>query len=279
MAVEIDKLAVVSRKAEIADGCRIGPFCTVGPNVVIGPRTVLKSHVVVNGHTQIGADCEVFPFVTLGVQSQDQKYVAGTVTYCEIGDRNVIREYVSIHSATEEGTHTSVGNDCALLAHAHIGHNSIVGNHVTFSHAATIGGHATIGNYANLGGLCAVHQYCQIGHASMVAGMARVTQDVLPFTIADGYPAHMRVVNRVGMERAQYDADAISEVRRAFRTLFMREMRLSEAVELVSEELGDKPHIKLMLDAIQNSQRGLARPDAATFEINAGDDYEPAQSD
>lgn len=272
MAVEIDKRAVVDPKAEIDDGCHIGPFCIVGPHVVIGPRTVLKSHVVANGHTRIGADCEVFPFVTLGVQSQDQKYVPGTITYCEIGNRNVIREYVSIHSGTEEGTHTRIGDDCALLAHAHIAHNSIVGNHVTFSHAATIGGHVTVGDYANLAGLCAVHQFCNIGHAAMVAGMARVTQDVLPFTIAEGSPGRMRVVNRVGMERANYDAQTIREVRRAFRILFVREMRLNEAVEQVSKELGDKPHIKLMLDAIQNSTHGLARPDGATFEINAGDE-------
>ena len=271
MAIDIDKLAVVSPSAELGDGCTIGPFCTVGPNVKIGGNTVLRSHVVADGHTRIGDDCEIFPFVTLGVQSQDQKFVAGTVSYCDVGDRNVIREYVSIHSATEAGTYTRVGNDCALLAHSHIGHNSIVGNHVTFSHAATIGGHVTIGDYANLGGLCGVHQFCQIGHASMVAGMARVTQDVLPFTIADGYPAHMRIVNKVGMVRANYDADAISEVRRAFRTLFTRELRLNEAVEQVSSELGDKPHIRLMLDAIQSSQRGLAHPDATTFEINAED--------
>lgn len=271
MAVKIDKLAQVHSNAELGDNCEIGPYCTVAENATIGANTTLRSHVVVDGHTNLGDECDVFPFVTLGIQSQDLKYVKGTKTHTTIGHRNIIREYVSVHSGTEPDTHTVLGNDCALLAHAHIAHNCVVGDHVTLSHAATLGGHVVIGDYANLGGLCAVHQFCHVGRAAMIAGMARLVQDVLPFTIADGFPAHMRVVNKIGMERAGYTNEAISEVRRAFRALFMREMRLEEAVSDVESELGDKPHVRMMLDAITSSQRGLARPESATFEINVSD--------
>lgn len=270
--IHVDKLAVVDAEAEIGDNCVIGPFCTIGPNTKIGANTRLRSHVVVEPYTTIGSDCDIFPFVSLGMQSQDLKYVEGTVTYTEIGDRNMIREFVSIHSGTAEGTKTSIGSDCALLSHAHVGHNCIVGNNVIMSHGGTAAGHVLIGDNANIGGLAAIHQFCHIGEAALVAGMARVIQDVLPFTIAEGHPAHMRVINRIGMERAGYDAEEISIVRKAFRILFMREMRLEEAVQEVSEAFPESKNVKLMLDAVSASQRGLARPETATFEINMGDD-------
>ncbi len=268
MAVEIDKLAEVDPKALLGENCKIGPFCTVGPNVQIGDNTHLRSHVVADGYTQIGTDCDVFPFVTLGIQSQDLKYVPGSVTYTEIGDRNIIREFVSIHSGTEEGSKTIVGNDCAMLAHAHVAHNCKVGNHVVISHSAVLGGHVLIGDHANIGGLSAIHQFCHVGKAAMIGGMCRAIQDVLPFTIAEGFPAHMRVINKVGMERAGYSSDEISEVRKAFRILFMRELRLEEAVRQVEEDFPDSENVRLMVDAINTSQRGLARPESATFEIN-----------
>ena len=151
---------------------------------------------------------------------------------------------------------------------SHVAHNCVVGDHVTLSHQVSLGGHVTIGDYANLGGLSGVHQFCRVGRAAMVAGMAKATQDVLPYTIADGNPARMRVINKIGMERAGYADQAIAEVRRAFRTLFMRELRLEDAVQEVEQTLGDHPHIRLLLDAITSSKRGIARPETSTFEIN-----------
>ncbi len=269
--IQVDKHAVVHEDAQIGDNCVIGPFCMVGPNVSIGPNTTLRSNVVVEGHTSIGEECDIFPFVTLGIQSQDQKYVPGTDTYTKIGDRNTIREFVSVHSGTEAGSTTSIGNDNALLAQSHVAHNCTVGDHVVMSHAATLAGHVIIGDYANIGGLSAIHQFCHVGRAAMVGGMSRVVQDVLPFTIAEGFPAHMRVINKVGMERAGYSTDDIAEVRKAFRILFMRELRLEESVKQVEEEFPSSANVRLMLDAIGSSQRGLARPDSAMFEINASE--------
>ena len=271
MSVKIHQQAVVDPKAQIGENCEIGPFCFVGPNVSIGDGTKLVSHVVVNGHTHIGNACAVFPFATLGVQSQDQKYVPDTVTYCHIGHHNQIREFVSIHSGTEEGSKTVVGNYNAILAHAHVAHNCTVGDHVVLSHAATMGGHVTVGDYANLSGLCAIHQVCTIGEAAMVAGSSGLRQDVLPFTIADGTPARMRVVNRVGMQRAGYTDEQITKVRQAFRTLFVSDITFSTAIATVKRELGHLDYIQKMLTLADESKRGLARPDEKTFEINAGD--------
>ena len=269
--INIDSQAVVHETAEIGENCSIGPFCTIGANVRVGENSRLRSHVVVDAHTTIGKDCDIFPFVTIGIQSQDTKYVPGTATYTNIGDNNVIREFVSIHSGTEEGSATTVGNSCNLLAHSHVAHNCTVGNYVVMSHAATLGGHVVIGDHANIGGLSAIHQFCHIGLASMVGGMSRVTQDVLPFTIAEGFPAHMRVINKVGMERAGFDSADVAEVRKAFRILFMREMRLEEAVKQVKAEFPDSANVQLMIDAVSGSQRGLARPESAMFEINVSE--------
>ncbi|MBO6556013.1 MAG: acyl-ACP--UDP-N-acetylglucosamine O-acyltransferase [Pseudomonadales bacterium] len=270
--IQIDKHAVVHPDAEIGDNCVIGPFCTVAADTKIGANTKLRSHVVVEPHTTIGQDCDVFPYTTLGMQSQDLKYVPDTVCYTEIGNRNVIREFVSVHGGTEEGSSTTIGDDCALLAHSHVAHNCHVGNHVVMSHGATLAGHVIIGDYANIGGLSAIHQFCHVGKAGMIAGMGRAIQDVLPFTIAEGHPAHMRVINKVGMERAGYSSDDISEVRKAFRILFLREMRLEDAVKEVQETFPNSESVALMLEAVVSSQRGLARPETATYEINVADD-------
>ncbi len=267
---DISSLAVVHPNADIGSDCVIGPFCTVGEHVQIGARTRLMSHVVVDGHTRIGEDCTVYPFVTLGIASQDLKHEANSATYTEVGDRNIFREFVSVHSGTEEGSSTTIGNDCALLAHAHVAHNCTVRNDVVMSHSATLGGHVSVGDYANIGGLAAVHQFCHIGRVAMIAGMARVVQDVLPYTIAEGFPAHMRVVNKVGLERAGFESKSILEVRKAFRILFSRELRLDDAVREVAKEFPNSPHIDEMLAAISDSQRGLARPDSSTFELNVG---------
>ena len=271
MATNVDKLAQVHPNAQLGDGCFIGPYCSIGENVSVGANTRLRAHVYVDKNTTIGSDCDVFPYVTLGVESQDQKYVQGTATYTRIGDRNTIREFVSVHAGTQEHSTTSVGSDCVMLAHSHVAHNCEVGDFVVLSHSATLGGHVVADDYANIGGLSAVHQYCRVGRAAMVAGMSRMIQDVLPFTIAEGFPAHMRIINKVGMQRAGYSAEQIGDARKVFRMLFMREMRLEVAVEQVLAEFPGAAHVNAMVDAVRASQRGLARPDSAAIEINSSE--------
>ena len=266
---QIDKNSIVHEKARIGSHCYIGPYCTIGPNVTIGDHTTIRSHAVIDGYTKIGENCQIFPFVTIGIQSQDQKYIPSTKTYTDIGDRNTIREFVSIHSGTEEGSKTIVGNDCVLLAQAHIAHNCRVGNHVTLSHSATLGGHVFVDDYANIGGLAAIHQFCRIGRAAMIAGMARVVQDILPFTIAEGHPAQMRVINRIGMKRADYSSSEISEVRQALQILFNRELRLDDGLKQIKHVFPSSNNVALMIEAVNSTQKGLAYPERSRFESSA----------
>ena len=257
MSTKIDPLAVVDQAATIGDGCLIGPFSKVGPHVKIGANTTLTSHVIVEGHTTIGANCQIYPYATIGLPSQDLKYVPGTVTFCVIGDNNIIREHTSVHCATEEGTSTIIGSNCALLAQAHVGHNCAVGDKVILSHAATLGGHVEVGNNANLGGLCAVHQFCNVGAYAMVGGLTPIRKDVLPYTIVQGSPACTRGVNRIGMERGELSRESIEDVQEAYKILFMRNHLWSDAVEIVEGSLGQNPHIRVLLDAIAASERGV----------------------
>ena len=257
MGTVIHKLATVHENAQIGEDCSIGAFCNVGPNVSIGNGTTLVSHVVVDGHTRIGQNCKIYPFATIGLQSQDLKYNEDDVTYCVIGDNNIIREHVSIHSATEAGTTTSIGSNCAILAQAHVGHNCEVGDNVILSHAATLGGHVIVQDRANLGGLCAVHQFCTIGAYSMIGGLSAVAKDVLPYSIVNGNPAIYRGVNKIGMERGDLSIDTIDEIQEVFKILYLRDNLWADALELVERKFGDKPHIRTLLDVIADSSRGI----------------------
>ena len=258
MSITVHKTALVDANAELADGCTIGAYCTVGPYVTIGENTNLISHVVVDGYTTIGSGCKIYPFTTIGLQSQDLKYVEGQVTYCVIGDNNIIREYVSIHAATEEHTTTRLGSNCALLAQSHVGHNCTVGDYVILSHASALGGHVLVGDRANIGGLAAVHQFCNVGEYSMVGGMSRLAKDVLPYVIAMGNPAVIRGVNRIGMQRANLSEETIRDVQEAFKILYLRDHLWAEAIRIVEDELGHVEHVQRMLKAITDSERGIA---------------------
>ena len=260
MANRIHPLAAVDPAADIGEDCEIGPFCVIGPDVSLGAGCRLHSHVVVDGHTRIGAGCTVFPFASVGVQSQDLKFQPGNLTYTEIGEQTLIREHVTVHSGTEDGSSTRVGSHCALLALSHVGHNCEVGDQVILSHGATLGGHVKVEDHCNLGGLSAVHQFTRIGRNAMVAGMARVVQDVVPFTIAEGTPAAMRSINRIGMGRAGIDETDIKTVHKAFRLLFKKGVRLDEARAQLQAEYPEHALVQAMLAFIAASERGLARP-------------------
>lgn len=260
MASTIHPQAVVHPKAKIGENVYIGPFCTVSEHATIGDGCYLQSHVVVDGHTTIGANCNIYPFALIGVQSQDLKWREGNITFTEVGHSNIIRESVTIHSGTDHGTRTIVGNNCALLAFAHVGHNSEVGNNVIMSHQATLAGHSIIEDHVNLAGLSAVHQFCRVGKNAMVGGMAKVTQDIMPYTICEGAPAAMRIINKIGMERSGYDKDDIRNATEAFKTIFKRDLTLDAALEQLQQNyLGNKV-IDNIVNFCRKSERGLARP-------------------
>ena len=256
----IHPTAVVSPKAELGNEVEIGPYCVIGDNVQIGDRTRLHSQLVIEGPTTIGADNEFYPFSSIGARSQDLKY-AGEPTYAIIGDRNTFREFVTVHRGTTEEFPTRIGSDNNFLAYAHIAHDSVVGNHCILSNAATLGGHVTVEDYVILSGLAGVHQFCRVGAHAMVGGCTKIVQDVPPFTIADGHPAHLRGLNIVGLQRRGFSETDIRDLKRAYRTLFLKkEANLAAQTEVLKEtETASNPQVLKILDFLQSSERGIVR--------------------
>ena len=176
---EIHPTAIVEDGARLGSGVRIGPFCVVSAGAEIGDRTVLQSHVVISGHTRIGSDCQIFPFASLGSAPQDLKY-RGEKNQLVIGDRNVIREYVTMNAGTKPDQRlTQVGSDSMFMTAAHIAHDCVVGNGVVFANAATLGGFVTVGDNVIIGGLAAVHQFVRVGRNAIIGGVSAASAQEL----------------------------------------------------------------------------------------------------
>lgn len=255
---QIHSTAVIHPNAQVGADCRIGPYCVIGEHVVLGERCQLHSHVVIDGHTTLGCDNQIFPFASVGLQTQDLKWKGG-VTRLQIGDRNTFRESVTIHSATSDGDATIVGSDNHILAYSHIAHDCRLGNHIIMSNVGTLAGHVTVGDYAIVGGLAAIHQFCRIGTMSMIGGCSKIVQDVPPYMIVDGNPGETRTVNKIGIERNGVSEEAQDALRRAFKILFREGLTISNAVVKIEADLPPLPEVKHLLDFARTSERGLSK--------------------
>ena len=242
----------------MARGVDIGPYCLVGENVSIGKGTVLQAHVVVNGWTTIGEDCEIYPFATIGATSQDRKY-AGERAYTKIGNRTVLREYVSVQRATGEDQVTQVGDDCLLLAYVHIAHNCILGNNVTMSNLAQFAGHVEVADFATIGGQAGVHQFTRIGRYAMVGGASKITKDVPPFFLIEGNPAEPYGLNSVGLRRAGFTVSERNELKKFYKILYNPKLNVSQAVEQMKAEASSDPGRELIAFLEAPSQRGILK--------------------
>ncbi|HWD18899.1 MAG TPA: acyl-ACP--UDP-N-acetylglucosamine O-acyltransferase [Verrucomicrobiae bacterium] len=250
--------AVIHPRAQIGRNCVIGPFCVIGENVVLGDGCRLHSHVVIDGHTTLGNDNEIFPFASIGLKTQDLKWKGG-ITRTAIGHRNTFREYVTIHSATSDGETTVVGSDNHILAYCHLAHNVQVGNHVIMSNVATLAGHVTVEDRAVIGGLAAVHQFCRIGAMSIIGGCSKVVQDVPPYMMADGNPAHVRTINKVGLERNGLAPEAQESLRKAYKILFRERLTIPNALAKIEAELPPAAELKHLVTFVRASERGISR--------------------
>jgi UDP-N-acetylglucosamine acyltransferase len=255
---QIHSTAVIHSNAQVGADCRIGPYCVLGEHVVLGERCQLHSHVVIDGHTTLGCDNQIFPFASLGLQTQDLKWKGG-ITRLQIGDRNTFRESVTIHSATSDGDATIVGSDNHILAYSHIAHDCRLGNHIIMSNVGTLAGHVTVGDHAVVGGLAAIHQFCRIGTMSMIGGCSKIVQDVPPYMIVDGNPGETRTVNKIGIERNGVSEEASEALRRAFKILFREGLTISNAVVKIEAELPPLPEVKHLLEFARTSERGLSK--------------------
>jgi UDP-N-acetylglucosamine acyltransferase len=254
----IHPTAVIHPKAELGPDCEIGPYCVVGEHVCIGSCSRLHSHVVIGGHTRLGENNEIFPFASIGLQTQDLKWKGG-VTRTEIGSNNTFREYVTVHSATGEGEVTRIGCDNHILAYCHIAHNVVLGNNVIMSNVGTLAGHVIVEDYAVVGGLAAIHQFCRIGKMSIVGGCSKVVQDVPPFMLADGNPAETRTVNKIGMERNGVSEEAQSILRQAFKILFREGLTIPNALTRIEQDLAQVPEVQHLVNFVRTSERGISK--------------------
>ncbi len=257
----IHATAIIYPGARLAEDVEVGPYAIVGPNVVLGKGTVIGSHAVIEGWTTIGEYNQIFHHASVGTVPQDLKY-RGEETYLKIGDRNIIREFATLHLGTVTGDgETTVGNGNLFMAYSHVAHDCHLGNGVIMANGATLAGHVTVEDNAGLGGLCAIHQFVRIGCNSYIGGGTLVSNDILPYMIAtgDGRDTHLRGLNLVGLKRHGFSDETIGYLKKAYKKLVMAKLKLPEAVAWIKAELPSLPEINHLVEFIESSQRGVCR--------------------
>lgn len=256
----IHPTAIVDPAARIAGSADIGPFCVIGAGVEIGERTRFMANSFVEGATWIGEENLFYPYSTIGLASQDKKY-KGEPAETRIGNRNTIREFVSIHRGTEGGgLVTRIGDDNWIMAYCHIAHDVQIGNHTTLGNAVTFAGHVTVGDWATISAFSAVHQFCRIGRHAMIGGGSIVTQDVLPYSTTVS-PREIKVfgANAVGLERRGFSAETIDAMHKAFRLLTRSGLNTSQAVERIRAEIEGVAEVDEILSFIETAERGFIK--------------------
>ncbi|MEE8045714.1 MAG: acyl-ACP--UDP-N-acetylglucosamine O-acyltransferase [Dehalococcoidia bacterium] len=258
MVGTIHPSAIVETGAHIEDGVSIGAFAYIESSVRIGAGTAVLHHASVVGNTEIGCECEIYPYAFIGARCQDQKFSGGSPGV-RIGDRNVLREYTTIHAATADGDYTVLGNDGLLCAYSHIAHDCEVGDFLIMSSHAALAGHVILEDRVNIGWNAGVHQFCRVGALAMVSACSKLVQDVPPFMTCAGNPAAVRMINRIGLQRAGFSEESITLARQVFKTLYREGLNRRQAVKkMLRHEASDAPVIKAVVAFIDGSERGLA---------------------
>jgi len=251
--------AVISPNAKLGHECYVGPYAILGDDVTLGDGVRLEAHCVIDGHTTIGDGTHIFPFVSIGLASQDLKY-HGEPSETQIGKRNTIREFVTIHRGTEGGGMlTRVGDDCLIMAQAHVAHDCIVGDGVIMANGATLAGHVTIDERANIGAYSGVHQFCRVGREAYVGGYSVVVKDALPYALSVGNHARCYGLNKVGMKRRGYSSTAIDALHHAFHLLLSAKLNTTQALETIRQEIHDSPEVDELVRFIESSERGVVK--------------------
>lgn len=255
---KIHKTAIVASNARLSEGVEIGPYCVVGKGVKIGKNTRLASHVVIE-ETDIGNDCMVQPFTSIGLPPQDIKY-RGEKTRVKIGNDNIIREYITIHRASVSGDGvTRIGDNNFLMAYVHIAHDCDIGSNVIMANATTLAGHVVVEDYAFIGGLVAVHQFTRIGAYSMIGGFSAIPQDIPPFTTAAGDRAKLYGLNTVGLKRQNFSESKIKDLKKAYKILFRSKLTLKEAITKLKQDVNESEEIQYLISFIEKNKRGICR--------------------
>lgn len=256
----IHPTAVIDPSAKVPASCSIGPHCTIGANVELGENCELISHVTIHGPSKIGARNRFFPFCAIGGEPQDLTY-KGEPTRLEMGDDNVLREFVTVSRGTVKGGGlTKVGSHTLIMAYAHIAHDCIVGDHVIMANAATLAGHVTIEEWASVGAFSAVHQFDVVGAHAYIGGGTIVTRDVLPFSkTVSPREAKAYGVNAIGLERRGFSKERIQKIQRAFRVLLNSKLNTTQALEKLKSEGDQGEDVAMLIAFIEKSERGVIK--------------------
>jgi UDP-N-acetylglucosamine acyltransferase len=259
MAITVHPTAMVDRNAQLGDGVEIGPYATVEGTVKLGAGTVVQQGAIIRGHTTIGEKCQIFPYACIGMKTQDLKYQEGSVSYVEIGDRTVIREFATVHLGTADGEKTIIGSDCLFMAYCHAAHGCVLGNHVICSNSVQLAGDVRIQDWAIVGGCAAAHQFCTVGRHAMVGGMSKIRQDVPPFMLSDMQDGGLRVIgpNVVGLTRRGFGKDVIQALKEAFRFIYHSGLNRSQALERVENDVEPFDEVKELVAFYRDSKRGV----------------------
>ena len=255
----IHPTAIISPGARIGTDVEIGPYSVIGEQVSIGDGTRIGPHVVVEGPTTIGKNNHFFQFCSIGAIPQDLKFNMED-TELIIGDNNTFREFITINRGTAGGGgRTVVGSNCLLMAYTHVAHDCIVGNDVIMANNATLAGHICIDDHAIIGGISGIHQFVHIGTYAMIGGLSGVSKDVPPYTLAVGQRAILHGLNLTGLKRHSFSAEALSELKTAYKLLFRSNLRTDEAVQQIQADNMHTPELRTLIDFIKNSERGVTR--------------------
>ena len=259
MAITIHPTAIVDKNAQLGEGVEIGPYATIGADVKLGAGTVVRQGAIIDGHTTIGANCQIFPYACIGMKTQDLKYQEGSVSYVEIGDRTVIREFATVHLGTADGEKTIIGNDCLFMAYCHAAHGVILGDHVICSNSVQLAGDVHVQDWAIIGGCSAAHQFCTVGKHAMVGGMAKIRQDVPPYMLCDMKDDAQKVIgpNVVGLKRRGFSTEVIQTLKEAFRLIYHSGMNRTQALERVENDIEQIDEVKELVSFYRNSTRGV----------------------
>jgi UDP-N-acetylglucosamine acyltransferase len=250
--------ALISSKAEIADGVTIGPNSIVEDNVTVSEGSVVASSVLLASGAQLGKNVRISHGAVIGTNPQDLKF-GGEITRAIIGDNTVVREYVTINRGTKAHGETSIGRDCFVMAYAHVAHDCIVGNNVILANAVNMAGHVEIHDWATIGGVVPIHQFVKIGAHCMVGGGFRVPQDICPFALVGGYPLKVVGINSIGLRRRGFSLERIRTLEQMFKILFFSGLNTSQALERINSEIEKTADVTLVLDFIAKSDRGIIK--------------------
>ncbi len=262
----IHPTAIIAREAKIGAGVNIGPYCVIGPDVEIKENTYIGPHVIIEGKTQIGANCKLVAASSIGLPPQDISY-KDELTGVKIGDNTVIREYVTVHRATKEGF-TTIGNNCFLMNYVHIGHNVQLGNNVIMANTSMLPGYVIVEDYVFISGLSTIHQHCRIGESAIVGAMTGSRLDIPPYFIADGSPAKIRGINRVGLRRRGIKPEVRSELAKAYKLIYLSGLNTTNALGKTENELIQFDEIKKLISFFKSSKRGVIGRDVEGCEID-----------